>query len=467
MRAELRAVDARNALGGSRLREKRKLNVSVKSSSKRLGSSYTGLAWPMMWGSALWVGFYVLITKGVISHPLVVRYFAGHPVEYITSAMFFVGLAALVLKATSLRRQSSVLSAELLSDIPADGQPVAECDDLLEQLDEQPAAGRTYLGRRLRDAIIHVRQKGDAAGLDEHLKHLADLDAGRMQDGYSLVRMIIWATPMLGFLGTVIGITLAIGNLSPTELANNPSEAMKGLLAGLGVAFDTTALSLTLSIVLMFAQFLVSHLETHILFNVDNRADELLLGRFQQIGQSNDPHLVSVQRMSEAVVASSQELVAKQTELWQQTIDAAHAQWCQLTTSTGSQLQEALRGALSQSLAEHGERLAQSEETAAELSHLLWDRLQTTLRDNARLLEGQQQELTKQGETLLRIVEATGDVTRLEDTLNRNLDALAGARNFDEAVTSLSAAIQLLSARLHEARPAVELKPSSSKGRAA
>ena len=49
------------------------------------------------------------------------------------------------------------------------------------------------------------------------------------------------------------------------------------------------------------------------------------------------------------------------------------------------------------------------------------------------------------------IVEAMGQVQNLETTLNNNLASLAGAHNFEETVMSLSAAIQLLSARLgHE-----------------
>ncbi len=39
---------------------------------------------------------------------------------------------------------------------------------------------------------------------------------------------------------------------------------------------------------------------------------------------------------------------------------------------------------------------------------------------------------------------------RLEDALNRNLDALAGAKHFHKTVLSLAAAVNMLSARLAE-----------------
>ncbi|MEI2659369.1 MAG: MotA/TolQ/ExbB proton channel family protein [Bifidobacterium adolescentis] len=52
-----------------------------------------------------------------------------------------------------------------------------------------------------------------------------------------LIRTITWAVPILGFLGTVIGITMAIANITPDQLESSLGE----VTAGLAVAFDTTA----------------------------------------------------------------------------------------------------------------------------------------------------------------------------------------------------------------------------------
>ena len=49
---------------------------------------------------------------------------------------------------------------------------------------------------------------------------------------------------MLGFLGTVIGITLALGDLSPQSLVNEPEVAMQGLLGGLSIALTSDHLAL-------------------------------------------------------------------------------------------------------------------------------------------------------------------------------------------------------------------------------
>jgi hypothetical protein len=70
---------------------------------------------------------------------------------------------------------------------------------------------------------------------------------------------------------------------------------MKGLTSGLYVAFDTTALALMLSMLLMFLQFVIERFETQALSAVDIRANEELIGRFEQLGASHDPHVASIE----------------------------------------------------------------------------------------------------------------------------------------------------------------------------
>ena len=54
------------------------------------------------------------------------------------------------------------------------------------------------------------------------------------------MRLIVWAIPILGFLGTVIGITMALNAIDPKAV----EESMMQVTTGLGVKFDTTALAL-------------------------------------------------------------------------------------------------------------------------------------------------------------------------------------------------------------------------------
>lgn len=429
------------------------------------------LGWPILLGAAATSLFYVSIYRGPLNLPVIHRYFASHPVTFAEVGMFFVGVAALVLKLAEVSIQFWASRLVQLEAAPAGGEPVEAAAERLEQLALLPAAARnSYLGRRLIDALHYVQRQGDASQLNDELKYLADMDAGRQQESFALVRIIIWATPMLGFLGTVMGITQALGDLDPQQLATDIQTAMEGLLSGLYVAFDTTALALTLSIVLMFAMFLLDRMETQILAAADLQAAETLTGRFQQIGTGTDPHLTSMGLMCQQVIASAETLVQRQTELWQTAIDTAQQRWSQLVQGSGSQVQASLQQALDQSLAGFAERMSQLDRESAGRVQRRWEQLQAALAENARAMHTQQRELIRQGEVMAEVVQATGNVMTLEKTLNDNLHALAGSKNFEDTVMSLSAAIHLLSARL--GTPAakshtVDLKHPASKERAA
>jgi biopolymer transport protein ExbB/TolQ len=429
------------------------------------------LGWPFLIGAATCSLFYALIYRGPLNVPSMHRYFASHPVLILETALFFVGLASLLLKFLDVVAQYLAINRVQLETPPPQGQRLEETGRLLSQLDRLSASVRhSYLGRRLHDVLTLVSRKGSADGLEDELKYLADMDVARQQESYGLVRIVIWATPMLGFLGTVVGITQALGDLDPKQLATDIQGAMTGLLAGLYVAFDTTALALSLSMALMFIQFLLDRIETQLLSTVDLRASEMLIGRFQQLGAATDPYLASVERMSQQVLHASEDVIRQQAQVWEATIEAAHQRWSQLVDSAESQTEAALLGALEKSLQKHATEMARLEREASERAARRWEQLQTALSDNARIMRAQQEEMIRQSDLLAQVIKATGDVKTLESALNQNLQALAGAKNFEETVMSLSAAVNLLSSRasrMPENAIQVDLQKSTAKSRAA
>jgi len=422
---------------------------------------------PIFWGGLATVGFYWLIEIGLLSHWLVQRYCASHPVEYVTVAMFFVGLAALVLKMVDVLAQRPRVSQTLLGPPSRTGRPAEECDVLLRRLDGLPRHQKgDYLFGRLREAIEHVRRLGSAEKLDDHSKYLADVDAARMHSGYALVRVIIWAIPMLGFLGTVTGLTLAIANLNFQAME---ASSLK-VVGGLAVAFDTTALALALTLLLMFAQFLTEGMEGRLLDEVDRRATAELEGRFEYVSSSPDGQLVAVRRMAEAVIEATEQLVRQQADLWQHSMDAAGKRWTGMADAAGEQLQGALAAALGETLQTGAEQLATAATTAVAQNQQHWDRTQRTHAEQVQALGSLQESMHRQAEVLGRAVDAAGTVAGLEETLNRNLTTLAGAQHFEQTVTSLAATIHLLNGRLTEVpngTPAIQLESNESTPRAA
>jgi biopolymer transport protein ExbB/TolQ len=272
---------------------------------------------------------------------------------------------------------------------------------LLARLERLPARRQgEYYVSRLRSALEHVARHDSADSLDDELKYLSDLDAARLHASYGLFRVIVWAIPILGFLGTVIGITMALNGVD----LKAPDQSMLQVLNGLGLKFDTTALALTLSMLLMFVHFYVERTESSLLEQVDRRVQSELANRFVAAPAGGDNHLFAVRRIGEAMVQAGESLARRQAELWQAATSAAVG------------------------------------------------------------------ELGKQAAVLQRAVQAAGDVARLEDALNQNLAALAGAKHFEQTVLSLAAAVNMLSARLAESPtvgPQIRLDPRRRQAHAA
>ena len=423
---------------------------------------------PILWGAALSLGFFGLIHMGVITNALVIRYLAGHWVEYVEVAMFFVGLAALAIKGVEVRSQRRDVGGEWLEPIPEGGQNPADAQTLAASLAEADGKGdseqSSYLVRRLREAIDLVVRTGSADTLEDHLKYLADLDAARAAQSYGLVRFVIWAIPIMGFLGTVIGITDAIACLSPSQLDN-----MTGVVGGLGTAFDTTAIALGLSMVLMLMQFIVDRSEQGLLGEVDEAAWSALAGRFQSLAGDGGATM-AVARLAETVSRSSNQLLEAQTHSWRALERTAATNLAKALDEAGRTLNESLSASLDVTLGRWSESLVDAHERLISRREDRWTQAADSLAVAVRGLEQHHDSLADQTVLLGKVVDATRDISSLERSLDANLNTLASAGRFDETLATLAAAVQLLAVRAGDVSSdarRVELQAARRNGKAA
>ncbi len=407
----------------------------------------------ILWGLVASGVFYALVHAGLLGSTFLQRYCAGHPVAYVETVMFFVALASLVLKSADLFVQTVGLDQSPLGAAARNASPADAAQGMLDRLDRLPARrAREYYVDRLRTALEHVTSRGSADALDDELKYLADIEVSRAHASYGLFRVVLWAIPILGFLGTVIGITMALNGVD----LQAPDQSMVHVLTGLGLKFDTTALALTLSMLLMFVHFLVDRSDTALLERVDRQVARELAGLFPKVPSGPDGQLAAVRRMADTMIHAAERLVQRQAELWQDSMEAAHERWSRLADDAGGHVQVAL----AESLKLHAREIAAAEQAAAEKNRQQWSELQKTLSQSVHAVAAAQEALVRRVEVLDQAAEATAQVVRLEEALNHNLASLAGAKNFEETVMSLAAAIHLLTARQAEspASPKVRLE---------
>jgi hypothetical protein len=113
---------------------------------------------------------------------------------------------------------------------------------------------------------------------------------------------------------------------------------------------------------------------------------------------------------------------------------------------------------------------ANRQEKLIRQSEDLLKEMQVALVEAAGTTVAQQEQLIKQSDVLLKVVDATGQIRKLEEALNGNLHSLAASHNFEQTVTSLAAAVQLLSVRLRQpaiVRNGVDLSSGETTSQAA
>lgn len=412
----------------------------------RLGGA---LASPLLWGTALTVGFYALVPHLPIQRELAERYFCGHPVEYVTTALFFFAVAILGRKLLRQPAERAALASGMLEDpaLAAETEPLCRAAVLEERLTQAPPRmRRTLLGQRLADVCAFVRGRRSAEGLEEHLKYLAELAAARLHDSYATVRTIVWAVPILGFLGTVLGITLAIANITvdPDQLA----DSFREVTGGLAVAFDTTALSLSLSLALVFASYLVERSEQRVLGEVEDLGVQRIAPLFPAgASSSTSPILRAESQAAEALLRRTDALVERQMRLWEESLEETRSRWLETLARQQQALDESLRQGVAATLADHGAQLAQGREAFLEALSKVSKDLAEDLGESRNSARELLAELRHQGEILLQIVGEERQLARLESRLAENLDAIRAAERFDETLHSLNAAVHLLTAR--------------------
>ena len=120
----------------------------------------------------------------------------------------------------------------------------------------------------------------------------SEIDAGKIAGSYTLVKVFLWAIPIMGFIGTVLGISTAIaglaGGMSGTQEMSSLMDQLTEVTVGLGVAFDTTLVALCMSILLSFPASGMLKAEEDLLAAVDSYCLENLLKRLSDAGGISD-----------------------------------------------------------------------------------------------------------------------------------------------------------------------------------
>ncbi len=461
---------------------------------------------PWVCGPALTIGFYLLLSQLPPAAEPATRYFTGNWILYAETALFFVGVSVLLRKAIGL-----LLDHRALRLILIDADSLAGIDtprdralELLSATASVPVAVRhSRVGHRIQDACSYVANCSSDAGLEDHLRYLADLAVESLTGSFALVRTIIKGVPVLGALGLILGIAAAARAVNPQDL----DASMPAIVAGFGGALDPLALSLGLAFTLLFGTFLVERNESQVLARVEQFGIGQLVPCFNlsQAAQATSPLGEAEVQAAEKLIERTESLINWQTGLWQEALESLRQRWVETTQAQQAQFAAVLEQGMHATLTGHAQQLEEARAeflkafraVGLELTRVtaglqqmgedhqklfqqqvaeIWQKMQTELaagRDDheARLertvglferavqswhedfskstdaVTAQLQEIQQKSELLKGIGEQEDELIRLQGALTHNLQSVRAVEAFEQSIHSLNAAVHMLTIR--------------------
>lgn len=209
-----------------------------------------------------------LLDRGSASYPFTV--------QNVMWIMFFVGLGELVIRA----RQAVLEQRQVeLSLLPEDDETMLRSKELgpiYSRAKKAVERGGFFLQRLIMRAILQFQGSKSVDQANSLVNSSLELYQHEIDLKYNMLRYLVWLIPTLGFIGTVIGIAMALETAGDVPDVTNPGALkpwMKALTSDLGVAFNTTLLALILSAILVFLLHIIQEREEMAL----NRAGQYCL----------------------------------------------------------------------------------------------------------------------------------------------------------------------------------------------
>ena len=169
--------------------------------------------------------------------------------------LFSLSISMLLFKSRKLafqRRALNLATVPQNPDFVLNEQTAKTALQRLHKLVDNPR--HFILLNRVQTALSSLHNIGAISEVASILKNQGDNDDNQIASSYTLISGAVWAIPVLGFIGTVMGLSYAISNFATTLQLSSNIEAIKENLqdvtGGLGTAFETTLVALICALII-------------------------------------------------------------------------------------------------------------------------------------------------------------------------------------------------------------------------
>jgi biopolymer transport protein ExbB/TolQ len=207
-------------------------------------------------------------------------------IPYAICGVFFWGAAMLLIKWRKLALQRSALGVGIVPDASGFVLSPQSSDQVLENLYRQVQdPERFVLFARVLRAISNMKNMGRISDVETILRSQSENDQNVMETSYTVLKGFIWTMPVLGFIGTVQGLSMAIGKFGSVLASGGEMhalrESLRQVVHGLSVAFDTTFQGLVCTLILQMVLTFFRKQEEEFLDSCDTYCHRHIVSRLR------------------------------------------------------------------------------------------------------------------------------------------------------------------------------------------
>lgn len=218
-----------------------------------------------------------------------------------TVLMFSLSLSNILLKFFRIRSEAKAMKQDLL---PPDLN-IVDTPSLIKIYDgivANPSVKKSVGVARMARVLAMWINTQDFERTGQYAKQENEMDIFVSDSTYKMNKMFIWAMPLLGFVGTVYGVSYGIGGFAEFLKGNVTAEGIKdqiGLITlGLAVAFYCTLLGLCTAGIAAFPGLAAERKEEGILEEIDQYIEDRLISRMPSVRKTEFPveHIVAMRQ---------------------------------------------------------------------------------------------------------------------------------------------------------------------------
>jgi len=206
-------------------------------------------------------------------------------------------LAIIWVKSMKLSLQEKALKIKIIPDDPSFILSPMTVQGILKELYTHVDNPKHFmLFNRIERALSNLKNIGRISDLTETLSWQAEIDEQFSESTYTLIRGFIWAIPVLGFIGTVLGLSQAVGGFGTVIAAgasmNELKESLSGVTGGLAVAFETTLIALVAALFIQIILTMLKKREEDFLEQCSDYCHKNIISKLKTLGinDNNNDH---------------------------------------------------------------------------------------------------------------------------------------------------------------------------------